>query len=55
MGRYTPFTTVPFEIIVEIMNQLDWHSLLNIRQVNLRRLQFSLQSSSYCCSDMQPF
>ena len=34
MGRYTPFTTVPFEIIVEIMNQLDWHSLLNIRQVN---------------------
>lgn len=51
--HYTPFTTMPLEIIVEIMNQLDWHSLLNIRQVSLCRLLFLLQGSSCCCSDMQ--
>jgi len=52
VDRYTPFTTVPLEIALEIMKQLDWLSLLNIRQVSTYMpFYFLLQGS--CCSDMQ--
>jgi len=49
--RYA-LTTLPFEVIVEIIKDLDWHLLLRIRQVRLRR---HLRSSGLSCriSDMQ--
>lgn len=55
VAPYAPFTLtiLPLEIIVEIMKQLDWYSLLNIRQESLRRLPFPPQASSVCCLDMQ--
>jgi len=45
--HYTPFTTLPLEIIVEILKEVDWHSLLKIRLVRLSYFPFVLQSS--CC------
>ena len=38
ISRYT-LTTLSFEVIVEIIKDLDWNMLLRIRQVRLRGLQ----------------
>lgn len=35
MARYATFTALPLEIIVEILKELDWQSLLKIRLVRL--------------------
>jgi len=52
-GCHVLFTTLPREIIVEILKELEWHSVLNIRQVSLSALFFIFQASSYRCPDMQ--
>jgi hypothetical protein len=49
-GDLRSVITLPLEIIVEIMKELDWYSLLNIRQVRHRPC---LLYDSCCCSDMQ--
>jgi hypothetical protein len=47
-GRYTPLTMLPLEIIVEILKELDWYSLLKIRLVRLHYLALMVQDSCYC-------
>jgi len=54
VGHYAPFITLPLEIIVEILKEFDWHSLLKIRLVR-RGYLLLIPQFLFCCQTCKLF